>query len=266
MPRRRKLLASSLEASSSSIGIRRSSSSTIVTWEPKREKIEANSQPITPPPRMTRRGGTSVCASNPVESTQRGESSPGIGGRIGCEPVATIALLNSIILAARDLDRIGAGETAGALDPLDAVGLEESRHAVGQALDSARLPGVGALEIEARLVDADAEVLEALLDLLDRARRLHPGLGGNAADAQADSAERGLLLDADDPGAELRGANRGRVTARAASEYGDVTLHDPSFPPLADYFDPSEPNQRSRHALLKGCDSVVTKAFNSRDE
>ena len=56
--------------------------------------IEANSQPMIPPPSTTSRRGTSVCASRPVESTQRGESSPSIGGRIGKEPVATIALLN----------------------------------------------------------------------------------------------------------------------------------------------------------------------------
>ena len=70
-----------------------SSISTIVTSEPKRWKIEANSQPMIPPPRTTRRPGTSVCASSPVESTQRGESRPGIGGMIGNEPVATIACL-----------------------------------------------------------------------------------------------------------------------------------------------------------------------------
>ena len=49
----------------------------IVTSEPKRLKIDANSQPMIPPPRMTRRRGTSVCASRPVESTHRSDSSPG---------------------------------------------------------------------------------------------------------------------------------------------------------------------------------------------
>ena len=62
-----------------------------VTSLPKRPKIEANSQPMIPPPSTTSRRGTSVCASRPVESTQRGESRPSIGGRSGNEPVATIA-------------------------------------------------------------------------------------------------------------------------------------------------------------------------------
>ena len=52
----------------------------IVTSLPNRLKIDANSQPMTPPPRMTRRAGTSVWASSCSESTQRPESSPGMGG------------------------------------------------------------------------------------------------------------------------------------------------------------------------------------------
>ena len=93
MPRFPNAFASSFAASASSCGINVSSISTIVTSEPKRWKIEANSQPMMPPPRTTRRLGISVCASRPVESTQRGESSPSIGGMIGNEPVATIACL-----------------------------------------------------------------------------------------------------------------------------------------------------------------------------
>ena len=86
--------ASSFEASASSCGISRSSISTIVTSLPNVLKIDANSQPMIPPPRITSRLGTSVCASRPVESTQRSDSSPGIGGRIGNEPVAITADLN----------------------------------------------------------------------------------------------------------------------------------------------------------------------------
>ncbi len=94
IPRLPNCFASSVDASPSSIGIRRGSISTIVTSEPKRRKIDANSQPMIPPPRTTSRPGTCSCASRPVESTQSEESSPSIGGRIGNEPVATIALLN----------------------------------------------------------------------------------------------------------------------------------------------------------------------------
>ena len=94
IPRLPNCLASSAAASSSSCGISRGSISTIVTCEPNRWKIDANSQPMIPPPSTTRRSGTRSWASSPVESTHRCESSPSIGGRIGYEPVATIALLN----------------------------------------------------------------------------------------------------------------------------------------------------------------------------
>src|SRR6266498_1729217 len=94
MPRRPNCFASSFAASASSWGISVSSISMIVTSEPKRRKIDANSQPMIPPPRTTRRRGTLSCASRPVESTQSGLSSPSIGGRIGNEPVATTADLN----------------------------------------------------------------------------------------------------------------------------------------------------------------------------
>ena len=93
MPRFLNAFWSSFAASSSSAGMRLGSISMIVTSVPKRLKIEANSQPMIPPPRITSRPGTSVCARSPVESTQRGASIPGIGGRTGNEPVATIALL-----------------------------------------------------------------------------------------------------------------------------------------------------------------------------
>ena len=91
MPRFPNAFASSFAASASSAGISVSSISMTVTSEPKRLKIEANSAPMMPPPRITSRLGISVWASSPVESTHRSDSRPGIGGRSGNEPVATIA-------------------------------------------------------------------------------------------------------------------------------------------------------------------------------
>ena len=52
MPRFPNAFASSFAASASSCGISVSSISTIVTSEPKRLKIEANSEPMMPPPRI----------------------------------------------------------------------------------------------------------------------------------------------------------------------------------------------------------------------
>ena len=56
--RLRKERSSCLETASSSAATSRGRASTIVTSEPNDLKTEANSTPITPPPRTTTRGGT----------------------------------------------------------------------------------------------------------------------------------------------------------------------------------------------------------------
>ena len=129
------------------------------------------------------------------------------------------------VLPTLDRDRVRVGEAAGALDPFDAVRLEELRDAAGHLLDDAVLPLVRGREVELRLADVDSELGKGLLGLLDRKGSLHPGLRRDAADPEAGAAELGLLLDADSLGAELRGADRGRITARAASQDGNVTFH-----------------------------------------
>jgi hypothetical protein len=76
----------------SSCGMSVSSISIIVTSVPKRSKIDANSQPMIPPPSTT-----SASAPRLREEARRVDAArrlePGIGGVIGCEPVAMIALV-----------------------------------------------------------------------------------------------------------------------------------------------------------------------------
>src|SRR5918995_1418951 len=129
------------------------------------------------------------------------------------------------VLPTLDRDRVRVGEAACALHPLDPIRLEELRNAAGHLLDDAVLPLVRGREVELWLADVDSELGEGLVGLLDREGGLHPGLCGDAADPEAGAAELGLLLDADGLGAELRGADRGRVAARAASQNGNVTFH-----------------------------------------
>ena len=203
----------------------------IVTSEPKRLKIEANSAPMMPPPRITSRRGTSVCASRPVESTQRSDSRPGIGGRIGNEPGRDDRRLEVDVLAALDRDRVRARELAVALDPLDAVGLEEPGDAARHLLDDAGLPLVGGGEIELRRLDRDAELRERVVRLVEEVRGLHPGLGRDAPDAQAGAAELGLLLDARDLRAQLGGADRCGVAAGATAQNCDIDIHEAIVPP-----------------------------------
>ena len=198
----------------------------IVTSEPKRLKIEANSLPMMPPPSTTSRRGTSVCASRPVESTHRSLSRPGIGGRSGNEPVATIADLEGDVLAALDGDRVRALEAAVALHPLDAVRLEEAGDALRHLLDDARLPLVRGAEVELRLGRrCTPSFAKLLVGLVQEVRGLHPRLRRDAPDAQAGAAELGLLLDARDLRAQLGGADRGGVAAGPAAQDCDVYVH-----------------------------------------
>ena len=129
------------------------------------------------------------------------------------------------VLPALDRDRVRVRERARALDPLDAVDLEERRDAAGHLLDDGVLPLVRLAEVELRLGDLDAELPERLAPLVEEVRGLHPRLRRHAADAQARAAELGLLLDADDLRAELRRPDRSRVAAGPAAQNGDVTVH-----------------------------------------
>src|SRR5206468_10228085 len=119
--------------------------------------------------------------------------------------------LERAVLAAVDRERVGVLEAASALDPLDAVGLEERRDAAGQLLDDALLPLLRSREVELRRADHDAELLEGLVCLFERKSRLYPRLGRDAADAQACASELRLLLDTDDTRAELGRPDRSRI-------------------------------------------------------
>ncbi len=89
MPCRLNDFSSSAETASSSTGTRRGSSSTIVTSLPKRRKMDANSTPTAPLPRITIDFGTSLkpIASSLVMMRLRSISMPGT--LRGWEPVAT---------------------------------------------------------------------------------------------------------------------------------------------------------------------------------
>ena len=67
----------------------------------------------------------------------------------------------------------------------------------------------------------DAPLLRVLNDL-ERVRVLEQRLGRNAAPDQAGAAERLLLLDDGDLLAELRGADRGNIAARAGANHDDI--------------------------------------------
>ena len=102
--------ASSAEIASSSAGTMRGSSSIIVTWLPKRRKIEANSTPTAPLPRMTIDFGTSrsAIASSLVMIRLPSISTPGT--LRGADPVAmTISLVADRLCASPSTTSISRG-------------------------------------------------------------------------------------------------------------------------------------------------------------
>src|SRR5207245_9970018 len=104
-------------------------------------------------------------------------------------------LLEPDALASLHRDRRGVLEAAGALDPLDAVRLEEAGDALGHLLHDLRLPLVRDGELELRLADADADLRKRLPGLLQPEGRLHLRLGQSATAAQTPAPPLGLLLD-----------------------------------------------------------------------
>jgi hypothetical protein len=89
MPRRRNARCSALDDASSSSGSSCGSISTMVTSAPNDRQIEANSTPITPPPRMIADDGTWSSTSASSELITREPSRLRPGRLFGTDPVAS---------------------------------------------------------------------------------------------------------------------------------------------------------------------------------
>ena len=225
MPRLPNCFASSFAASASSCGISVSSISMIVTSEPKRLKIDANSQPMMPPPRTTSRRGTSVWARRPVESTQRSHSSPGIGGRSGNEPVATIAE-RKVTSSPPSTARVFASLN----DPVPFT------HSTPFALKRPATPLVICLTTPAFHSFAAAKsscgsaTCTPIFGKLSLAwcRKCavctHAFVGMHPTRRQVPPSSGSFSMQRD-PRAQLGGADRGRVSARASAQHCDVYVH-----------------------------------------
>ena len=99
------------------------------------------------------------------------------------------------------------------------------------------------VQVEAQFAHADTMVGKRMLGLVVLPGRIQQRLGRNAAHVQAGAAECRLvlfvdaLLDAGGVEAQLRAANRGDVTAGAATDDDDIVFisHNKSFSTPARY-------------------------------
>ena len=99
----------------------------------------------------------------------------------------------------------------------DLAALGHAGKARGHAADHFLFPATQAVDIDLGLAELDAVCLEAL-GLLDDRDGMQQGLGRDAADVEADTAQGGVALDDDDLHAQISGAEGSRVTTRAAAD------------------------------------------------
>ena len=207
-------------------GRTRSRNSTTVTSEPSRRQTEPSSRPMTPAPMTTRRCGTSVSVSAPVEVTTRVSSISTPFRGEDSEPVAMTIALASIVCASPfsgvTVTLPGAAIEPGADERIDLVLLEEVRDAVDARLHHRILVGLHRREIELRRADLDAERLEAVAGEIEHLGGVEERLRRDAADVQAGAAEGRALLDDRDLEAKLGGLDGADVAAGAGADDGEI--------------------------------------------
>ena len=136
---------------------------------------------------------------------------------------------STVVLAALgqlDLQLVRRGEPAVAPDGGDLALPGQSGQAAGEPPDHALLPGPQLVDVDRRSTERDA-VLAHLPGFGDDLGRVQQGLGRDAADVEADSAQCRPAVDEHDLLAQVGRPERGRVAARPGAEdehvRGDVT-------------------------------------------
>ena len=177
-----------------------------------------------PPPTTSSDSGRSS-SSAPVESMIRG-SSGRPGNRSDSEPAAMMHWSKLTVRVASplaDLQLVRGDERRLAADHRDLALPRERLESAGEACDDAVLPVAELRRIDLGRTEAHAE-LGHRLRILDHAGRMQQRLGRDAADVQAHAAQRRPALDQRDRKAQVRGAKRRRVTARAGAEHDEVEI------------------------------------------
>src|SRR5581483_9277157 len=129
-----------------------------------------------------------------------------------------------------EFDLALAEQLAPTLQAGDLVGGEQRLHAGRELLADAVLALLHRGEIERDLAGLDAVHFELVLCAMEQLGRFEQGLGRNTARVQAGAAERRRVVlvqpgvDAGGLEAELRGADRGRITGGSAADDHDVVI------------------------------------------
>jgi hypothetical protein len=122
-----------------------------------------------------------------------------------------------------DFDLVRRHERAGAGDDRDLALLAHAGEAAVHLRDDLVLVRAQLVEFDFRRAEGDADV-GGVRGFVDDARGVQQRLRRNAADVEADAAERAVAFDEHDVLAEVGGAERGRVAAGAGAEHDDVAV------------------------------------------
>ncbi len=173
-----------------------------------------------PPPTTSSRSGRLASSSAPVESMMRGVVGRA-GHAHGLRARGDDALLEADDAGAAlagDRDPVRRDEARLAAHDLHLALLGERAQTRGQAADDAVLPRPQPLDVDLRRAEHDAGAGHRAR-LLDDVRGVQQRLRRNAANVQAHAAERRPALDQADLEAEVRGAERRGIAARARAEH-----------------------------------------------
>lgn len=142
-------------------------------------------------------------------------------------------------------------EGADAGHDLDLASLCHSGKAAGQLLDDAILEPTQLVEIELRRTEGDAMVGE-MLDLVDHGCRVQQRLARDAADIEADAAERVVALDQHGLHAEVGGTEGGGVAAGTGAQNQHVAF-DIGLAGVRSRYRGDRRWRRSRPRRRRGC-------------
>jgi hypothetical protein len=117
-----------------------------------------------------------------------------------------------------DLEVVGGRERAHPGHHLDLALVGQAGQAVGEPADHPLLPGAELVEVDGRLAEGQP-VLGHLLGLGDHPGRMQQGLGGDAADVQADPAQDRGAVHQHHGLAQVGGPEGGAVAARPGPEH-----------------------------------------------
>src|SRR5690625_2218627 len=114
-------------------------------------------------------------------------------------------------------------EAGCALNHFDFTLLGQRSQAIGQALDHAVFPGVEFARIDVWLTESNAVFAESRC-LVDDFGSMQQRFRRNAANIEANAAQRGVTLDQDSFQAQISGTKGGCITARASANHHHVAV------------------------------------------